>query len=164
MLCPGKELRLTLHYSGFCQVQPMQFALAGGTHGIGVRVVDHLVTNRLKVTRLDIALPNKGSSTKAVQQRHAWQVISRFGCRLYRVACRRAHAAVHGGSRCAAITECHELSKIVAERSIDPTRFYILFKETIIVMPMLRTGSLISRGLRMNCATTAAVSTGSTSP
>lgn len=53
-----------------------------------------------------------------------------------------------------------DLPAFIAERSIDPTRAYNLSKEAVIVMTMAETEAMIGRGLRMNSASPAAVSTG----
>ena len=53
-----------------------------------------------------------------------------------------------------------DLASFIAERNIDPTRAYNLSKEAVIVMTIARTEEMIGRGLRMNSASPAAVSTG----
>ena len=52
------------------------------------------------------------------------------------------------------------LEGFVAEHNIDATRAYNLSKEAMIVMTHARTQEMISRGLRMNAVSPAAVSTG----
>jgi NAD(P)-dependent dehydrogenase (short-subunit alcohol dehydrogenase family) len=52
------------------------------------------------------------------------------------------------------------LGEFIKERSIDATRAYNLSKEAVIVMTHARTEEMISRGLRMNAVSPAAVSTG----
>ena len=52
------------------------------------------------------------------------------------------------------------LPAFIKEQNIDPTRAYNLSKETVIVMTMAATENMISRNLRMNSVSPAAVSTG----
>jgi len=53
-----------------------------------------------------------------------------------------------------------DLSAFIEKQEIDPTRAYNLSKEAIIVMTMAETENMISRQLRMNSVSPAAVSTG----
>lgn len=53
-----------------------------------------------------------------------------------------------------------ELDTFIAEQDIAPARAYNLSKEAVIVMTMARTQEMLARGLRMNSASPAAVSTG----
>jgi len=53
-----------------------------------------------------------------------------------------------------------ELGAFVARRGIDHIRAYDLSKEALIVMTIAETKPLLARGLRMNCVSPAAVSTG----
>ena len=54
----------------------------------------------------------------------------------------------------------NELPGFIKDQNIDPTRAYNLSKEAIIVMTMAETENMISRNLRMNSVSPAAVSTG----
>lgn len=53
-----------------------------------------------------------------------------------------------------------DLGNFVARRGIDPVRAYCLSKEAVIVMTIAETERMATRGLRMNCISPAAVSTG----
>ncbi len=53
-----------------------------------------------------------------------------------------------------------DLSGFVGDRGIDHVRAYNLSKEAVIVLTLARTEEMISRNLRMNCVSPAAVSTG----
>ncbi|MEM7439440.1 MAG: SDR family oxidoreductase [Pseudomonadota bacterium] len=56
--------------------------------------------------------------------------------------------------------QLNDLPSFLSETGIDATRAYNLSKEAVIVMTMARTEEMIGRGLRMNCVSPAAVSTG----
>ena len=53
-----------------------------------------------------------------------------------------------------------DAAEFVAQRSIDHVRAYNLSKEAVIVLTIAETERMIARGLRMNCVSPAAVSTG----
>ena len=53
-----------------------------------------------------------------------------------------------------------DLPAFIAKHEITPTRAYNLSKEAVIVMTLARTEEMVSRGLRMNSVSPAAVSTG----
>ena len=53
-----------------------------------------------------------------------------------------------------------DLPNFIKDQKIDPTRAYNLSKEAVIVMTIAETESMISRNLRMNSVSPAAVSTG----
>ncbi len=52
------------------------------------------------------------------------------------------------------------VAQFIADQKIDPTRAYNLTKEAVIVMTLARAEEMVKRGLRMNSASPAAVSTG----
>lgn len=56
--------------------------------------------------------------------------------------------------------DINDVAKFVKDHAMDPTRAYHLTKEAVIVMTMARAEQMTARGLRMNSASPAAVSTG----
>ena len=58
------------------------------------------------------------------------------------------------------VADVDDLKRFVAAHDIDYVRAYHLSKEAVIVWTMRQTQSVLARGLRMNCVSPAAVSTG----